>query len=226
MTETVAPKETQEDEDETQQGEQGGGEGQAYERDQVVKIINSVISKVEHVEEDQREIVYKELKNLKCVIDNARKEIGAASPRTISETHIPAAGEELDAVVAATAEATGTIMDCCDVINDTAAAIGGENGVTIEGEVMKIYEACSFQDVTGQRITKVVKTLTTIEEKIALLLDVIGNRLPGMDNETTEDEDTRTGDDRLLNGPQLPENAISQDEIDKLLAEFDQNITQ
>jgi chemotaxis regulatin CheY-phosphate phosphatase CheZ len=39
--------------------------------------------------------------------------------------------------------------------------------------------------------------------------------------EGEEEEDMRVGDERLLNGPQMADAAISQDEIDKLLADFD-----
>lgn len=192
-----------------------------YEKDKVLKIINSVIAKVEHAEEVSREAIYNELTDLQAVINEARSEIGAARPSDISDKHVPMATDELDAVVEATAEATGTIMDCCDVIMEKAGEIGGESGDAISAEIIKIYEACSFQDITGQRITKVVSTIKSIEEKVRHIMGIISDRMPGMDEEDGEEEDTRTGDDRLLNGPQMVDKAISQDDIDKLLAEFD-----
>lgn len=82
---------------------------------------------------------------------------------------------------------------------------------------MKIFEACSFQDITGQRIRKVVRTLTDIEERVGHLISLLGDKAAG----TGDNEDKRVGDARLLNGPQLPPQAVSQDEIDKLLAELD-----
>lgn len=196
------------------------GAGGSYGRDQVLKIINSVISKVEHTGDDARESIFRELKELRAIIDEARAEIGMTRPSDIKDKHIPTATDELDAVVEATAEATGAIMDSCDVIMDKASAVGGENGDAMVNEVTKIYEACSFQDITGQRITKVVKTLKDIEAKVEKLLAVVSHKMPGSAEEDGGDEG-KNGDAALLNGPQLPGSGISQDDIDKLLAEFD-----
>jgi len=192
----------------------------SYERDQVVQIISSVISKVEHVEEVSREAIFKELTDLQDIIEESRKEIGIARPMDINDKDIPIATDELDAVVESTAQATGTIMDACDVISEKAMAVGGENGDALMEQVTKIYEACSFQDITGQRITKVVRTLKSIEDKVGKLVSVLGQKLPGFPDEVSGD-DMRTGDAALLNGPQMKDQAISQDEIDKLLEEFD-----
>lgn len=189
---------------------------QSYGRDQVVKIINSVLSRVEQPRNDQLQTIYAELKELKRIIEEARAEIGATRATDISEKHIPTATDELDAVVAATADATGRIMDACEVIEDRASAIGGEAGDAIAGEVTKIYEACSFQDITGQRIQKVVGTMRTIEEKVGRLVSALGSGAVGQPR--GEEDDSRTEEEKLLNGPQLPGNAISQDEIDKLLS--------
>jgi chemotaxis protein CheZ len=83
---------------------------------------------------------------------------------------------------------------------------------------MKIFEACSFQDITGQRISKVVGTLREIEGAVDKLLNLFG---PGDADPLPEMEDTRSEDEQLLNGPQLDGQGVSQDDIDKLLAEFD-----
>ncbi len=191
----------------------------SYEREQVVEIINSVISKVENTG-GARLSIFTELKDLQRIIDEARREIGNARVSEIGGKHIPTATDELDAVVEATADATGKIMDACDVINEKAAEAGGEAGDAISAEVIKVYEACSFQDITGQRITKVVTTMKTIEEKVDRLLKSLGETLP-IEETQAEEEDARSEDEKLMNGPQMDDQAISQDEIDKLLASFD-----
>tara|TARA_X000001036_G_scaffold137302_2_gene130079 strand:- start:1459 stop:2055 length:597 start_codon:yes stop_codon:yes gene_type:complete len=191
----------------------------SFEREQVVKIINSVISKVENTG-GARLSIFTELKDLQRIIDEARREIGNARVSEIGGKHIPTATDELDAVVEATADATGKIMDACDVINEKAAEAGGEAGDAISAEVIKVYEACSFQDITGQRITKVVTTMKTIEEKVDRLLKSLGETLP-IEETQAEEEDARSEDEKLMNGPQMDDQAISQDEIDKLLASFD-----
>lgn len=185
-----------------------------YERDQVIKIINSVLAKAQKGG-SASDAVYKEIHELKVIIEEARMEIGSTRPDDISGKHIPAATDELDAIVMATAEATGTIMDSCEAIQKSFEKMDPAAASALEAEVTKIFEACSFQDITGQRITKVVKTLKKIDEKITALLTVLGSKAPGYEESTEEEEVS------LLSGPQLPGKGVNQDDIDKLLAEFD-----
>ena len=198
-----------------------GNAEHAYERDKVVRIINSVIQKVSAGGGASQEIIYQELKDLKKIIDEARREIGSTGAGEIKDKHIPTATDELEAVVGATAEASGAIMDACDVIMEKAGDAGASSDA-IMAEVTKIYEACSFQDITGQRITKVVKTLQTIDEKVAKLMEVLGEKMPGIDSDSDDGEEESSGDAALLNGPQLPGGGVTQDDIDKMLAEFDE----
>lgn len=185
-------------------------------KDRIVAIISSVVNKVGQDDKVSLTAIMTELRDLLLVIEETRQDLGMVRPTGITGEDIPCATDELDAIVVATSEATGTIMDCCDVIQEKAGEVGGENADAITAEVMKIFEACSFQDITGQRVSKVVKTFRDIEEKIDKLVTVLGVK--------TSDilpEETRTGDEALMNGPQLANEAISQDDIDKLLAELD-----
>ena len=186
-------------------------------KERIVGIISSVIDKVGKNEQVSLAGILTELRDLLIVIEETRRDMGMARPSDITGKHIPGATDELDAIIEATSEATGTIMDCCDVISEKAAEVGGDNGDTISAEVMKIFEACSFQDITGQRVSKVVKTFHDIEEKIDRLVSVLGVKV----SDGSEEDDGRTDDEKLLNGPQRVDQAISQDDIDKLLAEFD-----
>tara|TARA_R110002072_G_scaffold86216_1_gene194654 strand:- start:108 stop:725 length:618 start_codon:yes stop_codon:yes gene_type:complete len=186
-------------------------------KDRIVKIISSVIDKVGKNDQVSLNSILTELRDLLIVIEETRQEIGSARTSDIKGKHIPGATDELDAIVAATSEATGTIMDCCDVIQEKAMAIGGADADAIVDETMKVFEACSFQDITGQRISKVITAFHEIEEKIDKLVGVLGLSTAGI----MEESDARTGDEALLNGPQMPDKAISQDDIDKLLAELD-----
>ncbi|MFK7838834.1 MAG: protein phosphatase CheZ [Bdellovibrionales bacterium] len=194
----------------------------SFERDQVVQIVKSVIAKVENKDDDANAAIFAELQGLQKIIEETRQQIGAARPADISDKHIPAATDELDAVVDSTAEATGTIMDASEAIMEKAGLVDGENGEAITKEVMKIFEACSFQDITGQRITNVVKTLKTIEEKVDNMINIIGSRVHSIEcsEKLPPEEDTRTEDEKLLNGPQMADKAITQDEIDKLLSDL------
>lgn len=195
---------------------EGSEETTDNKKERIVSIISSVIDKVGKNEQVSLTSILTELRDLLLVIEETRRDMGMARPSDITDKHIPGATDELDAIVEATSEATGTIMDCCDVILEKSGEVGGENGEAISAEVMKIFEACSFQDVTGQRVSKVVKTFRDIEEKIDKLVSVLGVKTSG-----DIEEDDRSGDEKLLNGPQMADQAISQDDIDKLLAELD-----
>ena len=185
-------------------------------KQKIVKIISSVIDKVSENQQVSLNSILTEMRDLLVVIEETRTELGRAAPSKIKGEHIPVATDELDAIVTATSEATGSIMDSCDVIMEQTSALEADASEKITAEVMKIYEACSFQDITGQRISKVVSTFHDIEEKLDRLVSVLGIKEVG-----DIDVEEPTGDEALLNGPQLPSNAISQEDIDKLLAEFD-----
>lgn len=191
---------------------------QAFEREKVIKIISSVITKVGAQDVISRETLYKELRDLHDIIDSARREIGYAAPADIKDTHIPTATDELDEVVSETAKATGEIMDCCDIVQMALASFSGSEADKATAAVMRIYEACSFQDITGQRVRKVIKTLKEIDAKVDTLLRIMGIKTTGKAIEkkvSVEDEKS------LLNGPQLPSGGgVSQADIDRILEEF------
>jgi chemotaxis protein CheZ len=189
-----------------------------YGRDQVVSIINSVISKVKEPQAISREVICHELAGLKDVIEDLRHQLNAAQAGSIGETDIPNAKDELDAVVGATEAATTTIMDSCEKI---LAQMAGEKPDLLqktEAEICKIYEACTFQDITGQRITKVIKTLKKIDEQVSSLLGTLDTQLISLGSVSVP---ASAESNSLLNGPALPQNAVSQEEIDKILAAFD-----
>lgn len=195
---------------------------QTYEKDKVVKIINSVIEKVGLSKDLSKDLIFRELSDLRSIIEEARASIGTVGATDITGKHIPTATDELDAVVLATADATGQIMDACEVIENIAASLADDVSNDITAHVTKIYESCSFQDITGQRIKKVVGALKAIEEKVQALLNVIGDTAKSAGSGSTESDHSKPFDEKaLLNGPQLPGGAISQDDIDKLLESFD-----
>jgi chemotaxis protein CheZ len=157
---------------------------------------------------------YGELEELAKYINHAKQEIAAIKPKDITVSHIPHATDELDAVVGATEEATNKIMDVCDTISGIAGNCAPEISDQLVACTTRIFEACNFQDITGQRITKVVQTLKYIDEKVAGLLKALGDEI----HHGGETEGEGDPEKMLLNGPQLPHNAIDQDAIDKLLS--------
>ncbi len=129
---------------------------------------------------------------------------------------------ELDAIVQATEMATQSILDATEQMEGMLANIAGlaaEDPEIIEAVdatsdyLTKIMEACNFQDITGQRITKVVKTVRFIEDRILAMIAIWG---PQAFEDLPVQTDEQEGEEHLLQGPQLGNEGISQAEIDAL----------
>jgi chemotaxis protein CheZ len=163
--------------------------------------------------------LYREVEALADYIRTVRRDIADLRPDDISARHIPMATDELDAVVNATADATGIILGGMEEIERLAGSLPPDIAAPLGDIVIKVYEACGFQDITGERISKVVKALHHIEGKIDALLAVFGADL----SEAVVEEATEAAAAAsLLNGPALPTAAAnSQADIDALLASFD-----
>lgn len=171
--------------------------------------------------------LYAEIEALSRFITNAKAEIAQVRPDEIRTEHLPAATDELEAIVGATEQATNQIFEAVEGIEEIAAGLDEETAQKVTDHVTNVYEACSFQDITGQRITKVVTALQQIEGKVDTLLAAFGEeavqhqaeRKAPQDKAPATSEET---DKALMNGPASPgEETVSQDDIDALLASFD-----
>ena len=196
---------------------------------EITAIVESVMSRLAGDLTSTDLKLYSELEALARFIQNARTEIAAVRPEQISSEDIPLATDELDAVVGATEEATGTILDACEALEKVSGTVPPEVAELITGAVTKIYEACNFQDITGQRITKVVKTLKHIEDRVSAMLTAFGDELAkhqggrpvAVAPPPVAAPAAAVSEGDLLNGPQLPDDAKKQAEIDAILASFD-----
>lgn len=133
--------------------------------------------------------------------------------------NISLAGEELTAVVKATEKATNDILDAADLIQENLGKVGGDPkaGQAILDATTRIYDACNFQDITGQRITKVLATLEFLERKINNLKALFDQTNEGYNPDMSDLQDKRA-DAHLMHGPAL--DGPSQDEIDKLFGTY------
>ena len=132
--------------------------------------------------------------------------------------------DELDAVVLGTESATNQILTAIEQVEADATMlantlVGDEalKAVNIQEKVLSIYEACNFQDITGQRIAKVVEALRFVSERTDQMIEIWGgmNSFEGVETELV---DRRAGDDCFKNGPSLAtdKGLASQDDIDAL----------
>lgn len=147
-------------------------------------------------------------------IRKARDEIAELQPNEIHQQRIPGASIELDAVVRDTEQATETIMS-------EAESLMMESGDDpdykdkVDAAMMKIIEACSFQDLTGQRVRKVTSTLRHIEERVSQFADALGVR----DAVREETPAQRRAREQLINGPALNGPEVAQSDIDAMFSE-------
>jgi chemotaxis protein CheZ len=80
---------------------------------------------------------------------------------------IPAAGQELDAIVTATESASNRILECAEQVMEADASNAARYKAFVDARMLSVFEACEFQDITGQRIAKVIDTLQQIEARVA-----------------------------------------------------------
>jgi chemotaxis protein CheZ len=147
-----------------------------------------------------------ELVDLGRIVARARAEVAEISVGEISGTFIPSAHDELAAIVSHTAAATHEILDSCEALEAVEAA-SPEGTTKLQDAITRIYEACAFQDITGQRIAKVVSALSSIEARVSHVTHAF---------QSTSSPQAHSEEDGLLNGPQLPGNAASQSDIDRM----------
>lgn len=164
-----------------------------------------------------------EMSAIRSAIQQTKTEIATLHQSGFQGKELGKVTDELDAVVLGTEQATEAILTAAETVEDrvgnlSAKLLGDDQGMANDAAeaVMTIFEACNFQDITGQRITKVVKTMRFIEERIDSMMDIWG----GMESfEEVEILDVGPkGDAALLNGPAMAEdtNVASQDDIDAL----------
>ena len=137
------------------------------------------------------------------------------------------ASRELDAVVDSTERATQQILDAAESIDEAADTLSAalkrdqEHALTsdIRDHVVRIFEACNFQDLSGQRIAKVLATLTFVEDRVARMLEIWGGRA-AVENYAAATQDERDAEDKLVSGPKLDGDSghVSQQEIDAMFA--------
>ena len=166
-----------------------------------------------------------ELLIIQQAIDSTKFEIAALHLPGEETPDIARMSDELGAIVTGTEQATETILTAVEQIDDNANDLGAmvrtnaqrDMANDIQEQVVKVFEACNFQDLTGQRISKVIRAFGFIEQRVDQMMEIWG----GIDSfkgfEPEEIMDNGSGH-HLLNGPSLVSDAdvANQDDIDAL----------
>lgn len=179
--------------------------------------------------------LYGELGELAKFINTAKKELREFSPHDLADKQLPDASDQLDAIVQTTEKATSQIMDSVERVQDIHAqmrdrlvsmdppidadVMAGVDDALMESEtnLTNIYEACNFQDLTGQRIMKIVNAIREVERQVLRMIVAFGIQKDEIDDETRKEMEE---DLDLLNGPQLPGQSLAQDDIDDILSKL------
>lgn len=161
----------------------------------------------------------KELYDLFKLIQRIRQEIASIkSP----QDHFSDMTDQLDAIVGSTAIATNEIMENVEKINDLAFElkkneVAGQSPLLDEivERVGNVIVACSFQDITGQRVSKIVKAIRYIETRVNTLVSMWGEDQIAHEKVTGHEETDEYK--KYLHGPALPGQGLDQAAADSLL---------
>jgi chemotaxis protein CheZ len=174
---------------------------------------------------EQCEKLKVELDLIHDAINRTKREIAVLHGSSFNGEEMAKVNGELGAVVGGTEHATQQILEAAESIDQAASALSKVNSLDqqkilseeISERVISIFEACNFQDLTGQRISKVMTTMKFIEKHINVMMDIWGG-VDAIKAHVPAIVDTREDDEKLLNGPKLEGDVghASQDDIDAL----------
>lgn len=184
--------------------------------DEAHNYLNRVIGVLHELSTDKRSPLVAILEYLSSHIRDTRSEIAMLRSAPADSHALSSSADELEEIVTETARATNTIMDAAETIEKLSQQVPAETAAGLQDAATRIYEACTFQDITGQRIGKVVHALQALEERIAVLVNACCDEASQISAEPRTVDD----DDALLNGPQLSTHANTQSEIDRLFEEL------
>jgi len=166
-----------------------------------------------------------ELDLIHDAINRTKREIATLHGKSFDGQEMAKVNGELGAVVGGTEQATQQILEAVEAIDQAATALSKNISPDqqkllseeIQERVVAIFEACNFQDLTGQRISKVMQTMKFIEKHIIEMMEIWGG-VDAIKAHAPPIVDTREGDAKLLNGPKLDgdDGHASQNDIDAL----------
>lgn len=182
------------------------------------------------ISEQEEKRLKKELVGLFGHMNKMRRELAvlqgddAGSFASVADT--------LDAIVENTETASNSILESMESIEELVGQLRGTGDATVAGvcdkvgdRINQVFEACSFQDLTGQRITRVVNSLKFIEERVNAMVRMWGKEeLAQVVAELKQEagpEEPADADKALLHGPQRSSVAHTQDEVDRLFSQDD-----
>ena len=144
----------------------------------------------------------------------------------IAETKLGAVHVDINDVLASTRLAANTILEAAEDLL-AATQTGNDYRMLVEQRMFALMEACSFQDLTGQRLQRVTHTLQAMEERLRIFAGTVkvghGTALSGEVGPDTvfqgevERQRAARNDANMVHGPGGA-GAIPQETVDWLFA--------
>ncbi len=148
-------------------------------------------------------------------INELRHAINGLGILDMTNRKLSAAQIDLNDAITVTRNATDMVLETAETL--LASPLSNcDYRALVEERMIGLMEACSFQDLTGQRLTRVSQTLGVIEERLktfATLARVKPCEPQRGAEETMLDERKAR---QLLHGPGCPD-GLEQDSVDYLL---------
>ena len=158
-------------------------------------------------------------------IQRLRQEIAGIAQEKDSRTAFDNMADRLDGIVESTAQATDTILAAMEEMDGFVTRLRGHPEPAeidsicdgIATKTMVAMEACSFQDLTGQRISRIIGSMKFVEERVNAMAELCGRQeIQALGEQWHLPE--QVDDGVVLDGPQQAGVGISQDEIDQLFS--------
>lgn len=191
-----------------------GASGQKLKFNEMEYVIDSIMNKIDGSNPD-KQTALNDLKQVKESLSQIREALTSqAGQETDTFDILPLSIKDLSDVLKILETATNGILDNAEILQKQLSSGASENE-KLES-ISKICEHCNFQDLSGQRITRVIKNLEQFEfTTLTLFKLLIGNEA----FEKRANPNSLTYNNaNLMNGPEVLDKAGSQDDIDKLFS--------
>lgn len=180
------------------------------------------------VDQPQSDMLSEKILQLVEYITKIKSELAAIKHPKSSVDHFNTVAEQLNTICNTTEEATNDIMESAETVLNAVDELSANvkypdaqaSCKTIMDSTNKIFESCSFHDLTGQRISKIVRIMNRLESTLDSLVEIVGPagvaEMPMEGDQSIEDVIGMRDGDVAMHGPQVSGKEVSQDDIDAL----------
>ncbi|MBE9503915.1 MAG: protein phosphatase CheZ [Proteobacteria bacterium] len=220
-------------------------------REDLQKLVSHVKGILEGNFMDEDLELYGDLGELAKFINETKKSLLQFDAAEITDKDLPEASDQLTSIVEATEEATNKILtdteelleaqgriakvvDAVKAIKVNKNTKGSESrdfAVTelkeisdlANAKLMDIMSACNFQDLTGQRIQKIIQLVKRIESKLMMIILSFNIKLQEKADSVDESKINKEKEmlakleQEELKGPQKKGEGVNQSDVDDLL---------